>query len=130
MIEKQARKQQLITQYIRLTDLLVLRDELCLIHGNDMKLHKKFSRYKLLILGKWLADEPSEKDLHFILELTEHRHDYTSTIFCTQYKLDEWHRQLGGNIRADNIIDCIVHNAIWNYPGDKNMRKNYARHTK
>lgn len=129
-IGKQACKQQFSTQHIRLTDLLVLRDEMRLIHGNDMKLLKKFSRYKLLILDEWLADELTEKDLHFILELSERRHDCTSTIFCTQYKLEEWHGRLGGNIRADNIMDRIVHNAIWIYPGDKNMRKYYAKQTK
>lgn len=37
----------------------------------------------------------------------------TSTIFCTQYRKEDWHTRLGGGVHADAIMDRIVHNAIW-----------------
>ncbi|MDY4963666.1 MAG: hypothetical protein SO088_04495, partial [Ruminococcus callidus] len=47
-------------------------------------------------------------------------YDCTSTIFCTQYKREDWHSRLGGGIHADAIMDRIVHTAAWVYSGDIN----------
>lgn len=58
--------------------------------------------------------------------LIERRHDCSSTIFCTQFKKDEWHARLGGGVHADAMMDRIVHNAIWVFSGTLNMRKYLA----
>ena len=65
------------------------------------KLLEKYSNYTLLILDEWLIQMPTEPQIHFLFELIERRYDEKSTIFCTQYKLEEWHAKLGGGVLAD-----------------------------
>ena len=125
-IGKQACMQGIGTRYIRIPDLLVLRDEANLTNKGISKLLKKFSNYKLLILDEWLLDDLLEVEQHFIFELIERRHDSTSTIFCTQYKKEDWHSRLGGGVHADAIMDRIVHNVVWIYTGNLNMREYYS----
>lgn len=88
---------------------------------------KKFSNYKLLILDEWLLDDLSDEEQHFLLELIERRHDCSSTIFCTQYKKEDWHSRLGDGVHADAMMDRIVHNAIWVYADNINMREFYSK---
>lgn len=122
-IGKQACMQGISTRYIRIPDLLMVRDEAVLTSQGIPKLLKKFSNYKLLILDEWLLDDLSDEEQHFLFELIERRHDTTSTIFCTQYKKEDWHSRLGGGVHADAIMDRIVHNAVWVYAGNLNMRE-------
>lgn len=49
------------------------------------------------------------------------------SIFCTQYKKDEWFDRLGGGVHADAILDRIVHNAIFVETGSMNMREFCAK---
>jgi DNA replication protein DnaC len=126
-IGKEACLRGIRTRYIRLPDLLMLRDEADLIKQGFSKLLKKFSSYKLLIIDEWLLDELSDEEQHFIFELIERRHDSGSTIFCTQFKTDDWHERLGGGVHADAMMDRIIHNAAWVYTGDLNMRKFYSK---
>lgn len=126
-IGKQACIQGISTRYIRIPDLLMLRDEATLKSQGIPKLLKKFSNYKLLIFDEWLLDDLSDEEQHFLFELIERRHDSTSTIFCTQYKKEDWHSRLGGGVHADAIMDRIVHNAIWLYTGNLNMREYYSK---
>ena len=125
-IGKQACMQGIGTRYIRIPDLLMLRDEAVLTNQGVSKLLKKFSNYKLLILDEWLLDNLSDEEQHFVFELIERRHDTTSTIFCTQYKKEDWHSRLGGGVHADAIMDRIVHNVVWIYAGNLNMREYYS----
>ena len=81
----------------------------------------------MLILDEWLLNDMTEIEQHFIFELIERRYDCTSTIFCTQYKREDWHSRLGGGIHADAIMDRIVHTAVWVYSGDINMRELQAK---
>lgn len=105
----------------------MMRDEATLTKQGVSKLLKKLSSYKLLILDEWLMDDLTEEEQHFILELIERRHDNTSSVFCTQFKKEDWHIRLGGGVHADAIMDRIVHNAFWVYSGDINMREYYAK---
>ena len=50
-----------------------------------------------------------------------------STAFATQLATKEWHRQLGGDIIADAILDRIVHNAIWINTGEYNMSQRHGQ---
>ncbi|MCK9313193.1 MAG: ATP-binding protein [Methanocorpusculum sp.] len=124
---RQACLQGIRTRYIRTPDLFMLRDEASLTQQGIPKLLKKFSSYKLLILDEWLLDDLSDEEQHFLLELIERRHDCSSTIFCTQYKKEDWHSRLGGGVHADAMMDRIVHNAVWIYSGNKNMREFYSK---
>ncbi|MBS7528850.1 ATP-binding protein [Fusibacter paucivorans] len=123
---RQACKQGIRTRYIRIPDLLLLRDEATLSPQGISKLLKKFSAYKLLILDEWLLDDLSDEEQHFLFELIERRHDSSSTIFCTQFKKEDWHVRLGGGVHAEAMMDRIVHNAFWIYSGNLNMRQFYS----
>lgn len=124
---KQACMQGIRTRYIRIPDLLMLRDEAALTPQGISKLLKKFTSYKLLILDEWLLDDLSEEEQHFLFELIERRHDTSSTIFCTQFKKEDWHARLGGGVHADAMMDRIVHNAAWTFTGNLNMRQINAK---
>ena len=43
----------------------------------------------------------------------EVRYGIGSTIFCTQYRKKDWLARLGADVRADAIMDRIVHNTVW-----------------
>lgn len=126
-IGRQCCKQGIRTAYIRIPDLLMERDEATLQSHGIPKLLKKYSGYGMLILDEWLLDDLSEEEQHFLFELMERRHDNTSTIFCTQYRKEDWHTRLGGGVHADSIMDRIVHNAVWIETGNMNMREFYSK---
>ena len=124
---KQACKQRIRTFYVRLPKLLMEYDEASLTVKGIEKLLRKYSSYGLLILDEWLMGDVSEAEQHFIFELVESRHDSSSTVFCTQYRREDWHARLGGGVHADAIMDRIVHNAAWLETGTMNMREFYAK---
>jgi len=125
---KEACKHGIRTCYIRFPDLLLAWEEAKQEQYGVSKLLKKYSAYTLLILDEWLIQTLSEEQLHFIFELIERRYDEGSTIFCTQYKNEDWHARLGGGILADSILDRVVHRTIRVYSGDTNMREFLVTH--
>lgn len=125
---KQACKQRVRTRYVRLPDLLEEHDEATLTKKSNYQLLKRYSGYGLLILDEWLLGDISEDEQHFLFELIERRHDSAPTIFCTQYRQEDWHARLGGGVHADAIMDRIVHNAVWIETGTMNMREYYSKH--
>jgi DNA replication protein DnaC len=124
---KQACKKKIRTYYVRLPNLLTDYDEATLTMRGVDKLLKKYAAYGLLIIDEWLMADISEAEQHFIFELVERRHDGTSTIFCTQYRREDWHARLGGGVHADAIMDRIIHNSVWVETGIMNMREHYAK---
>ena len=125
---KEACKQTIRTRYIRMPDLLMEWEEARQERNGVPKLLKRYSNYRLQILDEWLIQVPSEEQLHFLFELIERRYDEGSTIFCTQYKNEDWHARLGGGILADSILDRVIHRTIPVYSGDINMREFLATH--
>ena len=83
----------------------------------------KFAAYKVPVLDEHLIDKPTTEQMHFLLEPAERRYDSSSTIFCSQYPVDEWHRRMGGGAHAESVMDRIVHNAVRIQMGDVNMRQ-------
>lgn len=83
----------------------------------------RLANYHMLIVDEWLLDIPSETEQKYLLEIFEKRYDMWPTIFCTQYKISEWHPRLGGGVLADAIMDRIVHNSIIISSGKYNMRE-------
>ncbi|QAA31766.1 ATP-binding protein [Clostridium manihotivorum] len=123
---KVACRQLYRVRYIRMPELLELRTEATLQGKGIGKLVNKFSNYNLLILDEWLLQELSDDDVRFIFELTEKRYDCHSTLFCTQYKVSDWHTRLGGGTMADAILDRIVHKSIRIDTGSMNMREYFS----
>lgn len=79
------------------------------------------------VLDEWLLNDLSDEELHFLFELVERRYEESATIFCTQYKVEDWHARLGGGVLADSIMDRIVHKSFRAYSGNLNMREFYAK---
>jgi DNA replication protein DnaC len=104
-------------------DMLAYRAEKLAAGWAEKKVLNKFAAYKVLILDEHLIDKPTTEQMHFLLELTERRYDSSSTIFCSQYPVDERHRRMGGGAHAESVMDRIVHNAVWIQMGDVNMRQ-------
>ena len=69
-------------------------------------------------------EDLSKEEVHFIFELIERRYDTHSTIFCTQYRKEDWLERLGSDVHAEAITDRIVHKALWIQMGARNMREN------
>uniref|UniRef100_A0A7C9JSE8 Uncharacterized protein n=1 Tax=Muribaculaceae bacterium Z82 TaxID=2304548 RepID=A0A7C9JSE8_9BACT len=51
------------------------------------------------------------------------RYAAKSTVLCTQCTPTEWHDRLGGGVRADAMVDLLVHGAVRIDLGDVNVRK-------
>lgn len=89
----------------------------------ESRVVSKYAKFKVLIMDEWLIDPLGDEEMRFILELVERRFDCTSTIFCSQYPREDWHRRLGGGVHADAVMDRIVHNMTVIQMGDVNMRE-------
>ena len=114
--------------HVRLPDLLMEYGDSTVVAGNQRKLLERYSRIPLLILDEWLVSDISDAELHFLFELMERRSDTTSTIFCTQYRKDDWVKRLGEGVRAEAIVDRYAYTAFWIETGSTNMREYCAKH--
>ena len=108
--DMEACKQYLNTKYVRLPDLLIDLD-LSRDEGTYKKVMAKYSAPLLLIIDEWLLLKPTESEQKDIFELLHRRRKKSSTIFCSQYRVDGWYEQLGGDASplADAILDRIIH---------------------
>ena len=108
----EACKQYYKTKYVRLPDLLI---DLEISKGTKdyNKILSKYGSPKLLIIDEWLLLKPTHDEQKHIFELLHRRGKRASTIFCSQYRPEEWYEQLGGKDSplADAILDRIVHDS-------------------
>lgn len=124
---KQACLNQFRALYIRLPDLLMEYGDCASIVGSPKKLLNRYGKIPLLILDEWLVSDISDSELYFLFELMERRSDSTSTIFCTQYRKDDWIKRLGEGVQAEAIVDRYAHTAYWIETGSMNMREYFAK---
>lgn len=124
---KQACKHGIRTLYIRMPDMLAYRAEKLDAGWPEKRVLNRFAGYKVLILDEHLIDKPTTDQMHFLLELTERRYDNSSTIYCSQYPVEDWHRRMGGGAHAESVLDRIVHNAVRIQMGEVNMRERTMR---
>lgn len=100
------------TLYVRLPDMLI---DLSMAreNGTYLKTLGKYANPTLLIIDEWLLLKPNEVEQKDIFELLHRRRKKSSTIFCSQYRKEEWYSQLGGEASplADSILDRIVYDA-------------------
>lgn len=122
-IGKEACKRKYRVRYIRIPDLLTLYEEAAVSKTGVSKMLTKWSNYDLLILDEFLLNDLTQPEQLFFFELIERRYDKASTIFCTQYRMEDWHTRLGGGVHADAILDRIIHNVEIVFAGKLNMRK-------
>lgn len=124
---KQACLHQIKTKYIRMPDLLMEYGDASIMAGAKKKLLGKYARIPLLIIDEWLVSDISDAELYFLFELMERRSDSTSTIFCTQYKKEDWIIRLGESVQAEAIVDRYAHTSFWIETGNMNMREYCAK---
>lgn len=89
-LTKQACLGQIKARYIRLPDLLMEYGDASIIQGKQKRLLAGYSKIPLLVIDEWLVSDMSDSELYFLFELFERRSDTTSTIFCTQYRQEDW----------------------------------------
>lgn len=109
----EACKQYFTVKYVRLPDLLVdlqaARDE-----GNFANILKKYTKPTLLILDEWLLIRLNEAEARNLFELIHKRRKKASTLFCSQFREEEWYDRLCNaeeNTLADAIMDRISYDS-------------------
>jgi DNA replication protein DnaC len=110
-------------RYVRLPELLA---ELALarIEGSYSKTIAHYQKAKLLILDEWLLYPLKEMEVRDLLEIAQSRYKKASTIFCSQFDVGGWHKQIGEATLADAVVDRIVHDSYTIViEGKESMRK-------
>ena len=64
----------------------------------------------VLIIDDFLIYTINEHEVIDLFKIMEYRHSRNSTIFCSQYDPEEWHRRLGRDPLAESIIARIISN--------------------
>ena len=112
----EACKRYYTVKYVRLPDLLLdlqaARDD-----STFRTVLKKYTNPVLLILDEWLLLRLTEDEAKNLFELIHKRRKRSSTIFCSQFRENEWYQQIcgGESTLADAIMDritydCLLHN--------------------
>lgn len=127
-LAKQACLGQIKARYIRLPDLLMEYGDAAIIQGKQKRLLASYSKIPLLVIDEWLVSDMSDSELYFLFELFERRSDTTSTIFCTQYRQEDWVTRLNESVQAEAIVDRYAHTSFWIEMGSMNMREYCAKH--
>ena len=71
-LAKQACKRRRSARYVRLTDLLMERDELAATERSNAKILKKYARYEILVLDEWLTEDVDDIDIVLEPDLNSH----------------------------------------------------------
>lgn len=106
------RKQYYTVQYVCLLDLL-LDLQAAREAGNFPTTLKKHTKPVLLIIDEWLLLKLSEPEARNLFELLHKRRKKSSTIFCSQFRKEEWYQQIcgGESTLADAIMDRISYDS-------------------
>ena len=108
----EACKRYYTVKYVRLPDLLLdlqaARD-----NGTFQTVLKKYTNPLLLILDEWLLLRLTEDEARNLFELIHKRRKRSSTIFCSQFRQNEWYQQIcgGESTLADAIMDRIAYDS-------------------
>jgi len=62
----------------------------------------------------------------FLMEVVEVRYGINSTIFCIQFRKNDWNARLGGGVHTEAIIDGIAYNTAWIEMNELNMRQKFG----
>ena len=72
---------------------------------------RKINQITMLIIDEWLLRPLGETDAGDVLEIIESRYHVSSTILCSQYKIEGWHLKIDSTPLAEAILDRIKHNS-------------------
>ena len=82
-----------------------------LMTGDTVRSIRKFIKPDLLVIDDFMNQKLSERECIDLFKIMEYREGRGSTIVASQLEPKEWHRNLGGNILADSILDRVTANA-------------------
>ena len=108
----EACKRYYTVKYVRLPDLLLdlqaARDD-----STFRTVLKTYTNPVLLILDEWLLLRLTEDEAKNLFELIHKRRKRSSTIFCSQFRENEWYQQIcgGESTLADAIMDRITYDS-------------------
>ena len=110
------------TFYIKADDLL---SELAIARaeGSYKALHKKLSRFSLLLIDEWMRDRLTVSQAREFLNLLDSRSRVSSTLFVSQIPVADWHKNIDDPTLADAILDRIIHDALRLELFGESMRK-------
>ena len=91
--------------------------------GGERRVTRRYAAFQVLVPDEWLLDRPDELFRGLLPGLMEARYGTAPTVFCAQFRQEDWHAGLGGGARADAIMDRIVHGAAWVGMGETSMRR-------
>lgn len=97
--------------YCRMFEILQVTNNERLMTGDTIKSIKKFIKPDLLVIDDFMNQKLSERECIDLFKIMEYREGRGSTIVASQLEPKEWHRNLGGNILADSILDRVTANA-------------------
>ena len=97
--------------YCRLFELLEVTNSERLLNGDTSRSIRKFIKPEVLVIDDFLNQRLSDKECVDLFKIMEYRCGTSSTIITSQLEPKEWHRNLGGGILADSILDRVTASA-------------------
>ena len=98
-------------RYIRMYDLLADFADERLISRSTRDVMKKYIQPSILIIDDFLITSLNERECFDLFTLLDYRMSNGSIIISSQLEISEWHKQLGGNILADGVLDRLSSSA-------------------
>lgn len=91
--------------------------------GTYLKLLKKFSKIKVLLIDDFLMQNITIEESSFLMDIIDDKQQTGSIIVTTQYPTLQWHKKLPDPTVADAICDRLIHRAYKFELGGDSMRK-------
>lgn len=89
----------------------------------DLKrLKNRYVKPDVLVIDDFANIAVGERDSMEIFKLMEYRYGVKTTIIASQLDPSEWHRNFGGGILADSILDRIISNSYKVILGGESLR--------
>ncbi len=91
--------------------------------GTYLKLLKKLSKIKVLLIDDFLMQSISVEESSFLMDIIDEKQQTGSIIITTQYPVLQWHKKLPDPTVADAICDRLIHKSYTFELGGDSMRK-------
>ena len=109
-------------RYIRHSDLY--RELNCArVNGDYYQRLDAFCAVDVLIIDDFFLEAANDANTTDIFEIVQAREDKGSLVLASQAEPEQWHQQIKTKIKADAMIDRIVHRCKYIDLEDFNMRK-------
>ena len=94
--------------YCRMFEILQTTNSERLLSGDTVKSINKYVKPDVLVIDDFMNQKLTERECIDLFKILEYREGHGSTIVASQLEPKEWHRNLGGNILADSILDRVT----------------------